>query len=368
MSFFDKLFGKKPSQPPSTGPAAPTTGRNRQLPSTQVAEEFGEVDVLPVGGHNQITFTILMEPTGAEAEGWQTGVALDASASMQGPFGQLLLPGPKGQLPASIKKEYERQGWITLAKQDGIDRTVFDWPAVHDALERGYFIYSTNEVEPQARQFTAYLADNLDADGGTTVIYWACGDGAQIEVVGDLTGDDCSTATFTGPKHTGFGNATHLTPAVRYFAERFQDAQRGMYLFITDGRLDDLAAVKQYTISLCREIAQGSRNPLKCVLIGLGEQIDEQQMEELDDLDSGTDVDIWDHKIAKDMRVLQEIFAEVVSENQIIAPTGRIYGADGQIIKNFTDGLPAKVTFDLPKSSTWFELEVAGRRIRQSII
>jgi hypothetical protein len=58
----------------------------------------------------------------------------------------------------------------------------------------------------------------------------------------------------------------------------------------------------------------------------------------------------------------RKFLAEVVSENQIIAPTGRIYGVDGQIIKNFTDGLPAKVTFDLPKSSTWFELEVAGRR------
>jgi hypothetical protein len=368
MSLLDKLFGKKPPQPPSAGPATPTTGRNRQLPSTQVAKEFGEVDVQPVGGHNQITFTILMEPTGAEAEGWQTGVALDASASMQGSFGRLLLPGPKGPLPAAVKVDYERQGWITKTKQDGIDYATYAWSAVEDALKRGYFIYSTNEVEPQARQFTAYLADNLDADGGTTVIYWACGDGAQIEVVGDLTGDDCQTATFTGPQHTRFGNATHLTPAVRYFADRFSDAQRGMYLFITDGLLDDLEAVKQYTVKLCREIAQRHRNPLKCVLIGLGDQIDERQMEELDDLDSGTDVDIWDHKIAKDMRVLQEIFAEVVSEHQIIAPTGRIYDADGQIIKNFTDGLPAKVTFELPRRSTWFELEVAGRRIRQSIV
>lgn len=367
MSLLDKLFGKKPPQPPSAGPATPTTGRNRQLPSTQVAKEFGEVDVQPVSGHNQITFTILMEPTGAEAEGWQTGVALDASASMQGPFGRLLLPGPKGPLPASLQTQYEHQGWITKTQQDGGGYIMYSMPAVQDALDRGHFVYTQNVVEPQARQFTAYLADNLDADGGTTVIYWACGDGTQIEVVGDLTGDDCPTATFTGPQHAGFGNATHLTPAVRYFAERFSDAQRGMYLFITDGRLDDLEAVKQYTGSLCREIAQGWRNPFKCVLIGLGDQIDEQQMEELDDLDSGTDVDIWDHKIAKDMRVLQEIFAEVVSENQIIAPTGRIYDADGQIIKNFTDGLPAKVTFDLPRSSTWFELEVAGRRIRQSI-
>lgn len=367
MSLLDKLFGKKPTPPSGTGPATAAAGRNRQLPSSQVAREFGEVDVQRIGDRNQITFTILMEPTGAEAEGWQTGVALDASASMQGPFGRLLLPGPKGPLPAAVKADYERKGWITSLKQDGVDYTMYGRPAVEDALQRGYFVYSANDVEPQARQFTAYLADNLDADGGTTVIYWACGDGAQIEEVGDLTGDDCQTATFTGPRSTGFGNATHLTPAVCYFADRFREARRGMYLFITDGRLDDLEAVKQYTIGLCREIAQGHRNPLKCVLIGLGDQIDEGQMEELDDLDSGTDVDIWDHKIAKDMRVLQEIFAEVVSEHQIIAPTGRIYDADGQIVKNFTDGLPARVTFDLPLGSDWFELEVAGRRIRQSI-
>lgn len=367
MSLWNTLFGNKTSKSPSTSSPQSAVGRNRQLPSTQVAKEFGEVDVQPVGGYNQITFTILMEPTGAEAEGWQTGVALDASASMQGPFGRLLSPGPKGQLSTSVREEYERQGWVTLTKQDGIDYVTYTSPAVQDALEQGYYIYSTNEVEPQTRQFTAYLADNLDADGGTTVIYWACEDGAQIEVVGDLTGDDCQTATFNGPQHVGFGNATHLTPAVRYFAERFQNARRGMYLFITDGRLDDLETVKQYTVNLCREIAQGRRNPFKCVLIGLGDLIDEQQMEELDDLDSGTDVDIWDHKIAKDMRSIQEIFAEVASENQIIASTGRIYDATGQIIRNFTDGLPAKVTFDLPLSSTWFELEVAGRRIRQSI-
>jgi len=35
-------------------------------------------------------------------------------------------------------------------------------------------------------------------------------------------------------------------------------------------------------------------------------------MVELDDLDSGVDVDLWDHKLAAEMRVLQEIFAEVV--------------------------------------------------------
>ncbi|MBC7966589.1 MAG: VWA domain-containing protein, partial [Fuerstia sp.] len=87
----------------------------------------------------------------------------------------------------------------------------------------------------------------------------------------------------------------------------------------------------------------------------------------LDDLDSGTNVDIWDHKIAKDMRALVEIFAEVVSENQIVAPSARLYAADGQVIKNFSDGLPARVTFALPSDSSYFELEVGGEKIRQAV-
>lgn len=368
MSLLDKFFGKKPTQPPSAGPATPATGRNRQLPSSQVAREFGEVDVQPIGDYNRVTFTILMEPSGTEAEGWQTGVAMDASASMQGSFGRLLLPGPKGPLPDFLKKEYMKKGWITEVKQDGRNFINYSTVAVEDALKRGYFIFSNNEIEPLAREFTSYLADNLDADGGTTVIYWACGDGAQIELIGDLTGIDCQDASFSGPQNLEFGNATHLMPAMHYFVERFKDAKRGMYIFITDGYLDDLEAVKKYTISLCQNIEQGHRNLFKCVLIGFGNFIDQGQMEDLDDLESGTNVDIWDHKIAKEMRDLKEIFAEVVSENQIVAPTARIYDAAGQIAKNYVDGLPAKVTFDLPTSSNWFELEVAGRRIKQLII
>jgi hypothetical protein len=40
------------------------------------------------------------------------------------------------------------------------------------------------------------------------------------------------------------------------------------------------------------------------VLIGVGRDVSEYQMRELDDLDTGTDIDLWDHKIASEMRVL----------------------------------------------------------------
>lgn len=362
MSIWRKLFGHPSAPPPEKAQAS------HQLPSSMVAKEFGEVNVGRRGDAVEVRFTILMEPTGTAAEGWQTGVAIDASKSMLDIFGQGINDGPQGSPPRSLFDDYRRKGWLQVVKYQGQSFTIPLKEAKADMVARGHKTWTKNEVEPLARRVTAYLASNLDADGGTTVIYWACGDGQQLEVVGDLTAEDCERAEFRGPKGVDFGDGTALAPAVRYFAERFKDAKNGMYIFLTDGELNDLEAVKRYTVGLCRDIQAKRRNPLKCVLIGIGENINEGQMEELDDLDSGTDVDIWDHKIAREMRAVVEIFAEVVSEHQIVAPTARIYDEAGQIVANFTDGLPAKVGFTMPATSKWFELEVAGERIRQSVL
>lgn len=337
---------------------------SHQLPSTLVAAEFGEVNVADTPAGRTVRFTILMEPQGQDAEGWQTGVALDASASMKGWFGRSLI----GKVPPLAEAEYERKGWIREKIVDG-DRVKRLREEAHaDAMRKGYLKRSANIVQPAAREFISYLAANLDADGGTTVIYWACGDGSATEVVGDFTAEQCKSLAVAGPDKESFGNGTKLTPAVRYFAERFPDAKNGMYVFLTDGRLDDLAETKAYTIELCRDIAAGKRNPLKCVLIGVGDEVDERQMEELDDLDSGTDVDIWDHKIAKDMRGIREIFAEVVSEHTTVAPTGTLYGPDGVAVMRFSDGVPAVISATFPAGASHFELEVAGQRIRQTLV
>jgi len=339
-------------------------GTSHQLPSGMVAREFGEVNVRRRGSQVDVNFTILMEPDGDLAEGWQTGVALDASSSMKSWFGR----GLRGYVPESAQKDYSRRGWLREQDIDGRRVQSFEPQAYEDAIAKGYLIRTNNIVEPLARQFISYLADNLDEDGGTTVLYWACDDGAGYEVVGDFTGQQVRTLSFPGPQQRDFGSGTRLLPAMRYFVDRFRDARRGMYLFLTDGRLDDLQAVKNYTISLCQEIAAKKRNMVKCVLIGVGDKIDERQMEELDDLDSGTVVDIWDHKIANEMRAVVEIFAEVVDEHQIVAPTARLFDSAGRLVKTFADGLPARVSFTMAASSDCFELEVGGERIRQPIV
>ncbi len=336
--------------------------RQYTIASNKTSKEFGKVDVIENDSENTVQATILMEPQGTEAEGWQTGVAIDSSASMKDWFGQRLL----GKIPEDIEKQYKKKKWIEEKSQDGRKVKVFQKEAFEDAINKGILKYSPNIVEPIARDFLDYLSSNLDADGGTTLLYWAAGrEGSEIEIIGDITQKQCSSLNLKGAKV--FGGNTILLPAVKYFIERFQDAKRGMYIFITDGKIEDLEDVKKYTIDLAREIENGKRNYVKCVLIGVGDEIDENQMEELDNIDTGTRVDIWDHKISKEMRDIKEIFAEVVDENTIVASNATVYDSNGEVIKKYTDDLPAKISFTINKNSDYFELDVGKFRIKQFI-
>ncbi len=285
------------------------------LPSSEIDPVFGKVFYQNVGSDIEVTFTILMPRI---SEGWKTGVALDASSSMKAVYGKL----PRA---------------------------------------------SENLVETEARKFLHYLADRLDADGKTTAIYWACSGIKQIEVIGNLQASQCDNLKIEGPIEEYFGSMTNLLPALRYFVETFIDATHGMYIFLTDGQIDDFLDVKQYCIDLARQITSGERNPIKCVLIGIGEKVKIRQLQELDDLDMITGFDLWDYHIAKDMRETTDIFAELVDESVMVAYVAAIYDDENNLIKQFTDGLPGRVSFSIPQSSSFFELEIAGQRIRQAV-
>src|ERR1700722_4428575 len=293
-----------------------------------VVDPFGEVNVYPEGGGKvRVVATILMQP---HKEGAQTVIALDGSGSMRKLYG---LEG----------------GGRVLSPLFGGQKK------------------PENEITPVAQKLCTYLARKIDADGGTTCIYWAVGPGGgQIEVVGDLTADQAERHVFGPPRD--FGTGTQLLPAVKYFVERFKDAPWGFYVFVTDGELHDLDAGKDYSSRLAKEVSAGKRNPLKFVLIGVGADVNEAQMVELDDLDSGVDVDLWDHKLAAEMRMLEEIFAEVVDKNARIADNGRIRDPKGRVVRDFSDtGMPAFLEFEMPAGSEYFTLEVNGSVIHQGL-
>lgn len=294
----------------------------------KVVDPFGEVNVRPgPQGKISVWASILMEPN---REGAQTGIALDGSGSMRKIYGLQTTGGVVSSLLAKPTRP-------------------------------------TNQISPIAQKLCAYLARRIDADQGTTCIYWATGsDGRHVEVIGDLTAEQAESHFFRGPDD--FGTGTQLLPAVHYFVNRFKDAPWGFYVFVTDGEIYDLDAVKNYTINLARDIAAGRRRPVKFVLIGLGPDINERQMEDLDDLDTGTEVDLWDHKLASELTQLEMIFAEVVDRNARVADHGRILDARGNVIRDYAEsGLPAVLRFEMPAGSLYFTLEVNSRQILQPL-
>jgi hypothetical protein len=302
---------------------------------SKAVEPFGEVNVYKqANGDIEIVATILMVP---DIEGARTGLALDASASMTKMYG------------------------ISGIANPGIFGGAAGFP---------------NVVEPVARTMASYLA-NFSSSGKTALIYWACSpDGSQIEEIGDIDGQQAQTLSIAGVKPHLWGRGTKLLPPVKYFVEnRFKDAKWGIVVFITDGIIEDLDDVKKFCLQFGQQIAAGKRHFIKLVLIGVGEEVDEGQMEELDDMfegsglkdPDGNDIDLWDHKLASEMKKIEEIFAEVVSENTIVAASGRILNNDSKVIRDFPDGVPALLRFSLPVGSTAFKLEFPGGSVTQDI-
>lgn len=336
-----------------------------KLPGDVLQSVFSEVDVVDSGSNNKVTFHIMKGLSAELSEGWKTGIAIDASVSMISSFGRAM----NGALPPNIKEEYIKKNWIKQLSSDGRKASYFKTEGYDDAIAKGYLKQSDNLMDLEIKKFSTYLADNLDSEGKIEIIYWALGpNGDETEKIDSFTSASIQKAFFQGPTEVArFGKETHLFPAVSYFEKNSRTSKRGFFVFITDGNINDLECVIKFTKDLAKDIESKKRNFFKAVIIGLGDDISERQMIDLDDLDTGTDVDIWDHKIAKNVRDVIEIFAELVSENEIVAPIGSIYDIQHNLIKRFNDGVPAKFTFEMSKSSNSFVLEVGNQTFTQSI-
>jgi len=340
------------SIPASSGSGmTPSGGPSRPLDQSLVDPLLGEVNLKNIGSMLRVSFTI---PPQSVPRIWQTGVAIDGSTSMARAYGRAL----EGKIPDSAFEEYREKGWLREKVIDGRKVRKLAKAAETDAIARDFLRYSTNEVQTHAREFIRLLARDLDIDGGTSVIYWACGDGGDIETLGEVRAAECDTLSIPGPAHLGKG--TRLLPALSHFVDRFGMEAQCLFVFITDGRIDDMELVKQYTKDLAFDILGSNLRTIKCVLIGLGDQIDIRQMQELDDLDTGVPLDVWDHKIAASMRDLTDIFAEVVDQNQIATGPAKIRDAFGSIVAEFPKGMTAHTRFFMQDRSTWFDIEIEG--------
>ncbi|MGL4552676.1 MAG: VWA domain-containing protein [Gemmataceae bacterium] len=303
-------------------------------PLSRPVEPFGEVSARPQpDGSLQVVATVLMEP---DIEGAACGLALDASASMKKLYGASAPVSPLFRPPAALP----------------------------------------NVVEPVARKVAAYLA-RFAGDGTCQVLYGSCGtDGATVEDVGSVTEAGAKALALAGPRSQAWGRHTRLLPPLRALVNGvFPGAPWAIGVFVTDGSIDDLDDVERFSFELARDIAAGRRKPCKLVLLGLGEDVQEAHLVRLRDLFAGRElktpegepIELWDYKLAAEMRRLEELFADVVSERATVADWGRIVGPDGRVAAEYRDGLPARLCFTLPAGSRSFTLEIPGGRVVQPL-
>ena len=226
-----------------------------------------------------------------------------------------------------------------------------------------------NNVEPQMRWMLEYLAGK-DRNGVLRVAYWATGDGAQLEVVGDLTGPQAKDFRFPGPKF--YGKGTVMLPVLRDFVGYMRDAaakgaKQGLAVIITDSQLYDPADIKAYSAQVAKEIAAGRLPRMNFVFMGVGSKVDEEQMEEICHEEYPGIGHLWCHRVADRMEEMADLVAVLVDETMTVADSGTVYDDRGNVLRAYEGRLPAVLRFDVPEGCTSFTLEVGGQRYTQPI-
>jgi hypothetical protein len=232
-----------------------------------------------------------------------------------------------------------------------------------------------NYVQAVARKIGGILT-SISKTGNSSAIYWAVSpDGGKIEEIGEFDETGWESASIPGPKKEKWGRGTKLLPAIQYGFERIYKGAIGtMGVIITDGIIEDEKDCMDYCLTIGKSLAGKKPEPFKMVLIGIGEEVDEGQLERFDDMFEGTgiDYDLWSHGMASSMEdeadILGVLYGELMTDETIIAPTGRVENATGKVLVSWTDGMPGKFRFILPKKDTKFIIKTPTKDVAQDIV
>jgi hypothetical protein len=238
----------------------------------------------------------------------------------------------------------------------------------------GVFEVLPNYVQAVARKLGAILT-SVTKSGLVSAIYWAVSpDGSKIEEMGQFNEDGWNQAVIPGPTQQKWGRGTKLLPALKYGLENVAaDADWTMGVIVTDGIIEDESDCMDYCRKISEEITRGKRKPAKLVLIGIGNEVDEDQLQRFDDMFEGTgiDYDLFSHGMVASMQdeadILGVLYGELMTEDTIIAASGSVEDSSGQQLASWSDGLPGKFRFVLPKGETEFTIHTPSKQIVQNI-
>jgi len=240
----------------------------------------------------------------------------------------------------------------------------------------GVFDTKPNYVQGVARKLGEILC-GVTRSSKVSLLYWAMGPGgAETEEVGEFDAAGCAKVALTGPKKkNGWGTGTQMLPALRYTVEKVgKGADFTFGVIVTDGIIEDESACLSYCLKLGQEIVDGKRKPIKLVLIGVGAQVNEDQLQSFNDMFETTPlkgkVDLFASGVAADMLseadIIGTLFGELMTEDVEVAASGRVV-AGGQELASYADMLPGKIRFMLPRGLKEFTVETPSGSVTQDV-
>jgi len=233
-----------------------------------------------------------------------------------------------------------------------------------------------NYTELVARK-TGELLCPITHSGRIRILYWSLGQGgAEIELVGDLDAEQCRGYPFRGPSKSKWGTGTKMLPIIKHIIE---DAGKGasftMGVIMTDGIIEDEKDCVDYCLELGRRLKAGMQPPVRLILLGLGEMVDEAQFDRFDnmfgDTSLGNEVDLWACGLAASMQdeddIFNLLFGDLFSEDAVIAESGLVVDDNGSIVAAFPEGLPIRFSFILPEGCREFTVRSSRWEVTQDL-
>lgn len=207
-----------------------------------------------------------------------------------------------------------------------------------------------SDVEKFLHKAAAFVAEQ-DTDKGVQVYTWATGDGTKVVNLGNHPQDELEKLVIktnaddnAGSDAIQLGKGTYLAPALKQIVkETVLDSGAGYGLIVatTDGRLNDMPAVKQWATQMAKQIEAKQHPPFKIVLVGF-DDADPAEMEELDNLDTGTSIDIFNALAVADLDgAMEKLNSETLTSDFVVADGGYLESNGNKW--DFEKGVPQRI-------------------------
>lgn len=258
-------------------------------------------------------------------------------------------------------------------------------------VEGGLFGFGSqpNQVEQALHAIVPTLAQ-LDANHTCHVFYWTCGDidayrrdpvhwARTIQVIGDIGIDQAASFPVPGPRKDGDG--TDMVPALRHVVrtvrERLKSGDQIKSVLVplfTDGVIHDTEyAIRYIHDELAPAIERGDFPQTVIIMIGVGKEVDEEQLEEFSHEatpEGFSGREICCYGMASQFTDLPQITAHLVAANTPAGTGGaKVLDDRGNVVRIFEDVIPTVMEFNLPVTARSFTVvaTTTGTKFTQPI-